>query len=131
MKLRVKSTEVVEAHRWWQNGDHPKDDYPPAGSDRHARGPTEGALVRRYRVPGDGSRMCSKCGHFMHDHGWLESVSHANFPRDGIVVCPGEWVITTNDECSCHAVINHDTLLEHYVPMEGESLLDLREEQPI
>ena len=73
---------VIEAHQWWQNGDHPKDNYQKGVLK-------EGDLVRRYRTPElDGKSNCKKCGYMMHDHGWID-VS----PGD-LVVCPGDWIIT-------------------------------------
>lgn len=49
----------------------------------------EGKVVRYFRhpdIPGD--QVCSKCGHVMHEHGWIDTL------EDGHNVCPGDWIIT-------------------------------------
>lgn len=77
--------DIVEAHRWFQNGDHPQDNYKPPSIK-------EGELVRRYRHPYvSGNTTCSKCEYLMHDHGWIDC------GEDGITVCPGNWVLTMKD----------------------------------
>ena len=77
----ISKSMIVEAHRWFQNGDHPLDEY--------ERGTVnEGKLVRRYRTPDlDGLDRCKKCGYLMHDHGWIDN------HRYGRSVCPGDWII--------------------------------------
>lgn len=95
-----KRPAVVEAHRWFKNGDHP-DDYarPVQGYERghlityspqHQRvNDWEGQVVRRHRTPRiDGMRACEHCGHVMHEHGWIDTL------EGGHIVCPGDWVIT-------------------------------------
>ena len=78
MKVRKKPV-VVEAYRWFKNGDHPEDD-----SD----GLKEGKVVRRFRDPNiNGDDLCMSCGHKMHDHGWIDT------PEGGHRVCPGDWII--------------------------------------
>jgi hypothetical protein len=83
-----KKPVVIEAVQWFKNGDHPDDDLPPA--DKIVAGErTEGAVVRYFRhpdIPGD--QECSKCGHLMRDHGWIDTL------EDGHNVCPGDWIIT-------------------------------------
>ena len=81
MSKFIKKSLIVEAHRWFQNGDHQLDEY--------ERGTVnEGKLVRRYRTPDlDGLKECEKCGYLMHDHGWIDN------PHGGHTVCPGDWVI--------------------------------------
>lgn len=72
-----KKPVVIEAHRWFKNGDHPDD-----GDSKR-----EGALVRYYRHPYDsGSRKCQHCGCKMHDHGWIDTL------EGGHNVCPGDWI---------------------------------------
>ena len=45
--------------------------------------------VGYYRTPDrDGQRICPKCDHIMHDHGWLET------HNGGVVVCPGDVIVT-------------------------------------
>lgn len=79
MKRWRKKPVVIEATRWWQNGDHPDD------------GPrdTEGKVVRYFRrpdVPAD--RLCQKCHEHMHIHGWIDTL------EGGHIVCRGDWIIT-------------------------------------
>lgn len=91
---------VIEAHRWFKNGDHPED-YAQSedglengtvrtfsGSEREAKG-WEGSVVRYYRNPNDDSdRTCDHCRHIMHEHGWIDTL------EGGHRVCPGDWIIT-------------------------------------
>ena len=81
-----KKPVVIEAHRWWRNGDHPLD-----FSDRdNANGAMvrEGLLVRYYRHPTTpGDQSCKICSRAMHDHGWVDTL------EGGHVVCPGDWII--------------------------------------
>jgi hypothetical protein len=98
MGLYRKKPVVIEATRWFKNGDHPEDRVgeqepdPLAGSgltdsDTYER--LEGAVVRFYRNPDDdGRRECEHCGRIMHDHGWIDTL------EGGHNVCPGDWVIT-------------------------------------
>ena len=92
MKFRKKPI-VIEATRWFANGDHPKDDCFRAFEDT-GKGPViarEGALVRYYRNPDDllgGSVICKHCGASMNCHGWVDTLG------GGHIVCPGDWVIT-------------------------------------
>ena len=80
MKYRKKPV-VIEATRWFKNGDHPEDNTPYA--DR------EGAVVRYCRTPAlDGTKHCKHCGHTMHVHGWIDTL------EGGHTVCPGDWIIT-------------------------------------
>lgn len=78
-----KKPVIIEATRWFKNGDHPEDHretFTDAG---------EGKVVRYYRHPDDdGMRKCEHCGRIMHDHGWIDTL------EGGHVVCPGDFVIT-------------------------------------
>lgn len=77
--------EKVEAARWFQNGDHPKDEYVAPSIN-------EGKFVRRFRHPKiKGTIYCNKCGYMMHDHGWVDQYGQ------GVVICPGNWVIEHED----------------------------------
>jgi hypothetical protein len=81
MKFRKKPV-VIEAHRWWQNGDHPLDEYQKGTVN-------EGKLVRRFRHPDvEGTSICAQCGYLWHDHGWIDTL------EGGHKVCPGDWIIT-------------------------------------
>jgi hypothetical protein len=90
MKFR-KRPVVIEATQWFKNGDHPKDNVfrPFEDTGEIPTEPREGVVVRYYRHPMvDGAANCSKCGHRMHDHGWIDTL------EDGHNVCPGDWIIT-------------------------------------
>lgn len=79
-----KKPIVVEAYRWFKNGDHPQDNAKPnpeGGSPFLA----EGNIVRQFRRP-DG-RVCN-CGSIMNAHGWI------NTPKGEHIVCPGDWITT-------------------------------------
>ena len=95
-----KKPVVIEATRWFKNGDHPLDyskthdgfedgelrQFSP--EERKANG-WEGDTVRYYRTPGlDGQTPCKHCGQIMHVHGWIDTL------EGGHIVCPGDWIIT-------------------------------------
>jgi hypothetical protein len=89
-----KKPIVVEATRWFKNGDHPGDDchmvYPDPGSTTQFE-PflSEGRVVRRFRLPDiPCSRLCVNCGKPMEDHGRIETL------EGEMIVCPGDWIIT-------------------------------------
>lgn len=95
-----KKPVVIEATRWFANGDHP-DDYPTDRegfqnkelrrfSPEDARAAHwEGAVVRYWRCPdSDGETKCQHCAERMHVHGWIDTL------EGGHIVCPGDWVIT-------------------------------------
>jgi hypothetical protein len=67
---------VVNAIQWWKNGDHPDD------------GPGEGQVVRYWRRPDEGDRICQRCRNKMDAHGWID------VPGEGLTVCPGDWIVT-------------------------------------
>ena len=86
-----KKPVIVEAHQWFKNGDHPLDfvgkiiQAPLGGSYLNY----EGKVVRFYINPKvSPETICSKCGHKMKDHGWIDTL------EDGHNVCPGDWIIT-------------------------------------
>lgn len=65
-----KRPVIVEAYRWFKNGDH------------------EGKIVHRFRWPDiDGGRVCN-CGSTMNAHGWIDTAN------GGSKVCPGDWIVT-------------------------------------
>jgi len=91
MKVRVK--ELLEAHFWHKNGDHPRDESEWIRDSDGKPLKTEGKIVRRFRVPDRrGSMECPNCAFSMVEHGFIES---ENSPggHEG-VVCPGNVIIT-------------------------------------
>ena len=69
-----KKPIIIEAQRWFRNGDHPKDD-------------PEVVLYEsklRYKL----QRDCEHCGNKMQDHGWVKTL------EGGHIVCPGDYIIT-------------------------------------
>ncbi len=80
MKYRKKPV-IIEAERWFQNGDHSKDNYKKGSM-------AEGKLIRRFRHPNkDGVDICSKCNFMLHGHGWIDTL------EGGHRVCPGDYII--------------------------------------
>ncbi len=74
-----KKPVVIDAHRWFKNGDHPED-----GPSR-----VEGKVVRYFRHPDvRGDALCDACPGLIHDHGWIDTL------EGGHRVCPGDWIIT-------------------------------------
>ena len=102
MRVR-KRPVVVEAHRWFKNGDHPLD-YPEVygyewAADTGTLHPISGAFARQHQWGGgvvryfrrpdvEGADICPTCGHTMHDHGWIDTL------EGGHIVCPGDYIIT-------------------------------------
>jgi hypothetical protein len=83
-----KRPVVIEATRWYRNGDHPQDD---CGTfmDRGSEFQGEGKVVRYYRRPDrNGETACQHCGQPMHAHGFIDTL------EGGHVVCPGDFIIT-------------------------------------
>ena len=62
-----KRPVVIEADRWFKNGDHQK-------------------VVSYDTVAKD--TMCKNCSHDLIDHGWISTL------EGGHIVCPGDWIIT-------------------------------------
>lgn len=88
-KFRKKPV-VIEAHRWFKNGDHPDDDCFRQFEDtgKVPDEPREGARVRYFRHPQvPGKLVCNYCSTSMHNHGWIETL------EGGHNVCPGDWII--------------------------------------
>lgn len=86
MKFKQRERKTVEAHQWFENGDHPED----------GGGKTEGKLVRYFRHPDkDGKEVHERCGKRWHDHGWIEAkyLSSQNPWDEGEPVCPGDYII--------------------------------------
>ncbi len=84
-----KKPVVIDATRWFKNGDHPEDNtelYPGSNAQLFR---SEGKVVCYYRTPEcDGQEECKHCGAIMHLHGWIETL------EGGHIVCPGDWIIT-------------------------------------
>lgn len=90
----------IEAHQWWDNGDHPNDydndlmdmvttDVISGAYQREHC--WEGQVVRYFRRPEpeyDGQTKHELCGRIWHDHGWIDTL------EGGHTVCPGDWIIT-------------------------------------
>ena len=84
-KFRKKPV-VIDATRWFKNGDHPLD-YSRIRDGLN--GEWEGNIVRYWRRPDvSGEAKCSNCGNRMHIHGWIDT------KEGGHIVCPGDWIIT-------------------------------------
>ena len=89
MKFRKKKV-VIYATQWFKNGDHPQDDVyrPFEDTGEIPKEPREGRVVRYFRHPHYSSTSVHHCGHYMHDHGWIDTL------EGGHTVCPGDWIIT-------------------------------------
>lgn len=99
---------VVEATRWFKNGDHPLDNVWRAFEDTGAppTEPREGNVVRYFRHPQvDGHTLCHVCQQPMNDHGWIDT------SPDGYKVCVGDWVVTTalGEHYARHPVVFEST----------------------
>lgn len=98
----TKTGEVVTAHQWFKNGDHPGDYAQPVRELEHGhhivyspeyqrRHDWEGQVIRRYRHPEiDGMETCCQCGHVMQEHGMLDKPTL-------LVIHPGDMVVHTAD----------------------------------
>lgn len=121
----VKKPVVIEATRWFKNGDHPNDyindrqgfdgEKMSSWSGEYARQHNwEGEVVRYYRVPHiPGDWPCSHCGKKMHDHGWIDTL------EGGHVVCPGDWIITGVQ--SEHYPCKHSIFTQTYSPVDVDN----------
>jgi len=99
-----KKPVVIEATRWFKNGDHPKDNH--AVETKHGILVREGKVVRFYRTPDmDGQTPCKHCDIIMHRHGWIDTL------EGGHIVCPGDWIITgiSNEMYPCKSDIFEKT----------------------
>lgn len=125
LRAKYRKTALIEASRWFKNGDHPDDvcETLDAGS-----GPFqgEGHVVRYYRHPDDdGERLCVRCGVRMHEHGRIDT------REGGHIACPGDWIATgVHGE---HWPIKPDIFAASYEPaasstpsVDGEMLVALK-----
>ena len=88
MKYRKKPI-LIEATRWFKNGDHPNDESTPIDGPDESQRITEGKVVRyfqRLNIPG--GRFCPECGNIMQRHGILDGLNGEE------VICPGDYVVT-------------------------------------
>lgn len=90
MKFRKKPV-VIEATRWFRNGDHPEDEcreiIPVPGDGEPYK--SEGKVVRYFRRPDvPMGEICAKCLLVLAVHGWVDTL------EGGHIVCPGDWIIT-------------------------------------
>ncbi len=112
---------LVEAFRWFKNGDHPKDYVTDTqgfdkgelrtftGAERMAQG-WEGEVVRYFRLPGiNGAAICELCDVRFHDHGWIEAKG------GGLIVCPGDWIISGVRETDYPC--KHEVFTKTYEPV--------------
>ena len=82
-----KRPVVIEATRWFKNGEHPDDNSRLLPDGEYS----EGQVVRYYRRPDShlrGEFNCRQCGHVYGIHGWIDML------EGGHIVCPGDWIIT-------------------------------------
>lgn len=92
-KFRKKPV-VIEATRWFVNGDHPLDgvgmEAPNSNGDGGVHERMEGLVVRFFRHPDtEGApRRCGYCNQVWMNHGWVDT------REGGHIVCPGDWIIT-------------------------------------
>lgn len=104
-KFRLKA-DIIEAYRWFKNGDHPLDK-PPG-----YRPGDEGAFIGYTKGKESFlARKCDKCGAVMRVHGEI------NRPGDDInaglwYICPGSWVWVYPD--GGIETMAHETFMELY-----------------
>lgn len=73
MKYRKKPV-IIEAARWFRNGDHPE--------------------VKKRNLPENAqhfNHICKKCGKYIDEHGDIATLEGKNGAQE---VCPGDWIIT-------------------------------------
>jgi ssDNA-binding Zn-finger/Zn-ribbon topoisomerase 1 len=90
-KFRLRS-EIIDASRWFKNGDHPLDNI------KGHRVGDEGEFVG-YSKGKEGflAKKCDKCGAVMRVHGEINRLGEVGY--SGLWwVCPGSWVLTPPDD---------------------------------
>ncbi len=111
-KFRKKPV-VIEADRWYKNGDHPLDGVEKFSDGEFKGELLEGKVVRYFRSPdmsgGNLRTICKHCGFNMHKHGWIDA---KNF---GHIVCPGDWIITR--EPGYYFPLHDDVFQAEYEPV--------------
>ena len=109
MSKYIQKPAVIEATRWFKNGDHPKD----------GRG-GEGKVVRYYLNPKKMETVVFECCNMpMHDHGWIGPTASPKSYGYGFTVCPGDWVIEDMEEAKnggeiAYYVIPNYIFEQHY-----------------
>lgn len=84
-----KQAIVIEASRWFKNGDHPEDNCQVLLGSDGIPFLSEGKIVRYFRHPDvNDQKRCEHCNFRFHDHGWIDTY------EGGHQVCPGDWIIT-------------------------------------
>lgn len=82
-----KKPVIVDAVRWWRNGDHPEDRSELCTINGLVY-LGDGNVVKRYRNQGMTDLLiCKHCANRMTDHGWISTL------EGGHIVCPGDWII--------------------------------------
>lgn len=107
---RFRSRDVVEAHQWFKNGDHPEDRSVLMTSTEDGE-PflTEGRVVRRYRHPTTpGNTICRYCNHTMQHHGFLDQQEAST------AVCPGMWIVTRDSPRRRYETWTDSAFKEHF-----------------
>ena len=113
--MKYRSKQIVDAVRWFKNGDHPKDDVWRVFEDTGLKPtePREGAVVRYYRHPAfDGREPCQHCRQPLSVHGFLDTGGY------GERVCPGDWIVT---ESGKHRVCEPDIFEARYERVEAST----------
>lgn len=87
MPFFIAKPVKIEAHQWFRNGDHPRDESVELNGENVL---SEGKIVRFFRRPEIASMrfLCTHCSRPMQEHGWISTL------EGGHIVCPGDWIIT-------------------------------------
>lgn len=98
--------KAIFAQKWEKNGDHILDYTEPYTCPETGETFTpeqikekgwEGQFVRYYRHPEiSGEMVCGHCDRKLHDHGYIE--------RAGVIVCPGDVIIRTENDAIIFAL---------------------------
>lgn len=95
MKYFAKNLGEVDAVQWFKHGDHPKDHHPigtgdPVRYDEYVYN-TPGKVVKPIVTPYKSTFKCVLCHKHLESHGRLKT------PEGKLLVCPGNWIVTTKD----------------------------------
>ena len=109
MLFTKRSPEVIEAFRWFKNGDHPYDMV-----DKKFRDSKEGKIVRYFRHPDNpGNTICYQCKKTFYEHGWIDSVN--SIYDGGEIVCPGDWIAYIKEIQRYYVIRNNDIMLNYSI----------------